>query len=85
VAPRVLLELGRRRQLLATRLAGEHLGPGQLLAVLLRVRRQLALEDELISALATDKVLREDRRTDGWMVDWVRQDQQMAIDHGNCG
>ena len=65
MAPHVLLELGRRLELLSTRLTGVDLDPRQLLAVLLQVGRELALKDELIAALAANQVLQEDQRVIG--------------------
>lgn len=54
---RVLFELQWRLKLLAAGLAGERPAPGQLLAVLLHVGSQLALQSELIPTLAADEVL----------------------------
>lgn len=53
----VLLEVRGRLKLLAAGLAGVDLDARQLLAVLLHVQRELALEDKLISALCTDQIL----------------------------
>lgn len=50
----VLLEVHRRFKLLVAGLAGVHPDARQLLAVLLEVQRQLALQDELIAALGAD-------------------------------
>lgn len=54
---RVLFELQWRLKLLAAGLAGEWPAPGQLLAVLLHVGSQLALQSELIPTLGADEVL----------------------------
>ena len=47
----VLLEVCRRLELLVTGLAGVDLDARQLFTVLLQVQGELALKDELISAL----------------------------------
>lgn len=55
---RVLLQLGGRLELSPTGLAGMQPAPGQLLAVLLHVYGQLALQRELIPTLRADEILK---------------------------
>lgn len=58
MALHVLLEVRRCLELLVAVLAGVDLDARQLFPVLLQVQRELALENELISALHTDQILR---------------------------
>lgn len=53
----VLLELARHLELLAAGLAGVHLGPRQLFAVLLQMQHELTVENELVATLCTDQIL----------------------------
>lgn len=57
----VLLELARHLELLAAGLAGVHLGPRQLFAVLLQMQHELTVENELVATLCTDQILEEER------------------------
>lgn len=61
VSLHVLPQLGGRRALPPTGLAGVQPAPSQLLAVLLHVRGQLALQRELIPTLRADEVLQKQR------------------------
>jgi len=57
----VLPQLGGRRALPPTGLAGVQPAPSQLLAVLLHVRGQLALQRELIPTLRADEVTLQEK------------------------